>query len=346
MTTFWISLNVALNSMKDCLALIAVLFVGRYFYRLTTNIKLEEQIVTGNTAMGVTKAGYMAGLAIAATGGIWTVPDVQHKALMIGIIGLISMVLLRLSLIVNDKLILNKFNNLKEIVENQNLGIAFVEAGGTVATGFMIAGAMSGKADSLLEKLEYGTFYWVVGQIVLVLSCHIYHAICGFDVDDELLKKNFAPGISFGGFLVAVGIITDAAMYGVSTDLSSELITTGVFIGIGLVLLVLGKLALAKIMMPKANISNEISRDKNSGAAALSAIGYIALAIIFSASIAPATTSAAFGGSEPPPEVAADDSAAVQEAIDKTEKDIDAAVAPKADAKSATIPEPETGGKK
>lgn len=296
---FWSTLNVGLFALQDCIALLAVLFIGRFFYKVTTKIKVEDQIVDGNTAMGITKAGYLIGLAIAATGGVWTVPDVQTKSLMIGLVGLFSMILLRLSLIINDKFILSKFDNLNEIVAHQNIGVAFVEAGGTIATGFMIAGAMSGKSDSLIEKLEYGSFYWLLGQAILVISCHIYHFICGHDVDKELVEKNTAAGVAFGGFLAAIGIIVDASMYGVSTNFTDELVTILVLVGIGTSLLVLGKLALSKVLMPTASMSQEISRDKNCGAAALSAVGFVALAIIFSASIAPATTSAAFGSTPP-----------------------------------------------
>lgn len=296
---FWNTLNVGLFAMQDCIALLAVLFVGRYFYRVTTNIKIEDQIINGNTAMGITKAGFLIGLAIASTGGIWTVPDMETKSLMIGIIGLFSMILLRLSLVINDKIILNKFNNLREIADNQNAGIAFVEAGGTIATGLMISGAMSGKSDSLIEKLEYGAFYWMIGQIILVLCAYIHNAICGFDIHAELRKKNVAAGIAFGGFLTAVGFVTNASMYGVSTNFSDEIVTILVLAGIGISLLVVGKLALSKVILPKTNLSEEIGRDANAGAAAISAVAFIAIAIIFSASISPATTSAAFGSAPP-----------------------------------------------
>lgn len=320
---FWATLNVGLHAMQDFLALLAVLFVGRFFYRVTTKIKIEDQIVSGNVAMGVTKAGFLVGLALAATGGVWTVPDCQTKALMIGIIGIVSMVLLRLSILVNDYFVLSKFNNLREITENQNLGIAFVEAGGTVANGLIIAGAMSGQADSLLEKLEYGFFYWLVGQLILVVSCHLYHLICGFNVDEELAKKNTAPGISFGGFLVASGIVTGAAMYGVSTSFVEEMTTILVLVAIGLLLLVIGKLALSKVLLPKASMADEIGRDRNSGAAALSAVGFISLAILYSASISPATTAAALGGSEPP---VAQEAVSIDEAVAAQDKQTDTSI--------------------
>lgn len=340
---FWNTLNVGLFALQDCLALLAVLFVGRYFYRVTTKIKIEDQIISGNNAMGITKAGFLIGLAIASTGGIWTVPDMETKSLMIGIIGLFSMILLRLSLVVNDKIILSKFNNLREIVDNQNIGLAFVEAGGTIATGLMIAGAMSGKSDSLLEKLEYGAFYWLVGQVILVLCGRIHNAICGYDIDAELGKKNIAVGVAFGGFLMAVGIVTNASMYGVSTNFADEIVTIGVLVAIGISLLVLGKFALAKVVLPKTKLSEEIGRDGNAGAAAISSVAFIALAVIFSASIAPATTSAAFG-SAPPIDDFVDETAIV--APSEPTSDIKPAIEIKAPiAKPEPIPEPKTEAK-
>jgi len=301
-----VSLNVALGALADALVLLAILFIGRAFYRLTakaklksgawSSVKLEEEIATkDNTAMGVALGGYLLGLAIAASGAVLGPGSSWEKALMIGVVGLASMILMRVSLLINDKLILSKFHNLSEIVNDQNAGVAFVEAGGCVATGLMICGVMSTKADNVADKLQYGAIYWIAGQVILVACSKLFRPISGFDVDREIeVNHNAAAGLSFGGFLVAIGFIVQAALDGASTDLLPEFATIAVFSVVGLLLLAVGKLALGRVLMPTSPISKEIQRDKNLGAGALSAAGFIAIAVVFAASIAPATTFATF----------------------------------------------------
>lgn len=283
---FMASLAVSLSALQDCLALLAVLFIGSFFYNLTVNKGSEH--VQGNSALGITRAGFLLGLGLAASGGLFTAPDGPAKPIMIGIIGLVSMILLKISLIINDKLVLPYIDNMEEIVIRRNICVAFVEMGGCIATGLMINGAMSGKADSLAEKLAFGTAYWAVGQVLLVLAAKMFYLIAGYDVRKLIESQNLAAGLSFGGFLAATGIIIDAAMYGVSTDLASEAITIMVFVFIGMSLLVLANKGLSKILLPGKKMGTEIEAG-NLSAATLFTAGSIVIALLFFASISPAT---------------------------------------------------------
>jgi len=314
-----VSLNVALGALADALVLLAILFIGRAFYGLTARaklkaggwgrVKLEEEIAgKDNIALGVALGGYLLGLAIATSASILGPGASWEKALMIGAVGLASMLLMRLSLLINDKLILSRFHNLSEIVNEQNAGVAFVEAGGCIATGLMICGVMSTKADNVADKLQYGAIYWIAGQVILVACARAFRPISGFDVDSEIESHhNAAAGLSFGGFLVAIGLIVQAALDGASTDILPEFATIAVFAIVGLLLLAFGKRALARVLMPASPISKEIQQDKNLGAGALSAAGFICIAVVFAASITPATTYATFASAlkEAAPAVAA-----------------------------------------
>jgi uncharacterized membrane protein YjfL (UPF0719 family) len=290
------SLYVALGAVADALVLLAVIFIGRAYYRITTKVKLEDEIVVrDNPAMGVALAGFLIGLAIAASGGLLVAGTPLEKALMIGGVGLVSMILMRISLVINDKFILSKFSNIEEIVRDKNLGVGFVEAGGCIATGLMINGVMSGKADNIQDKLLYGAIYWTIGQIALIIGAFIFRPHAGFDFDFELEENNnAAAGLSFAGFIIGIGMIVRASLNGVSTALVPEVATIAVFAFIGFVLLAFGKIAMDKVVLPTAKMNLEINRDKNMGAGALSAAGYVCIAVLFAASISPATTSAIF----------------------------------------------------
>jgi len=305
------SLNVGLDALIGALLCLCVLFIGRAFYRLTTKVKLEYEVAErDNFAMGITLAGFLIGLAIAVSSGLLAQVSLAEKMENQLIIGLVAMVLLRISLFINDKCILYKFSNLDQIVQYRNVGVALVEAGGSIATGLMIAGATSCKADSLFEKLQYGAIYWLIGQVILVLAAHVYRLICGFKIDDILLSRTdnpvhtIAAGASFGGYLLAIGLIIQASLDGATVHLIPEIATIVTFAIIGLVLLTVAKFVLQKVLMPTSPIPKEISVDKNVGAGALAAAGYIAIAAIFAASISPATTYSKFASAIDTPIVA------------------------------------------
>ncbi len=296
MESFVNSLVVALGATEDALVLLAILFIGRAYYRYTTKVNLEEEIVArDNPAMGVALAGFLVGLAIAASGGLFSAGTHFEKIMMVFGIGFVSMILMRISLVINDKLILSKFSNIEEIVRDKNLGVGFIEAGGCIATGLMINGVMSGKADSIQEKLMYGAIYWMIGQFALVVGAFLFRPTCGFDFDATLENdNNAAAGLSFAGFIVGIGMIIKASLYGVSTAVLPELATIATFSSIGFLLLIFAKKWLDKVLLPTVVMTRELDKDKNMGAGALSAAGYVCIALLFASSISPATTASLF----------------------------------------------------
>lgn len=283
--TFWVGLAAA----GDFAVLLAVLYVARAFYGWSFRVRLDDEInKKENIAVGIGMGGYLVGIVIASSGALSSVGDSSHKAMMIGIVGLVSIVLMRLSLLFNDKMILPKFKNMEEIIERRNMGIAFIEAGSCIATGLMIYGVMTGPASSLAEKLITGMEYWMWGQLWLILGSWVYHPLAGFNINQELHNThNLAAGISMGGFLVAIGFILEAAMHKVSTNVPEELMTIGVLCVMGFVLLALTKLVIDKVLAHGAT-GKEIAADGNVGAGLLSAIGFICIGLMFSASITPA----------------------------------------------------------
>lgn len=293
--SFFATFYVALGAVCNALVLFGIIYLGRFCYKLSFKVNVEDEITNKrNPAMGVALAGFLIGLAIAASSGFTAQGTSINKALMVAGIGVASIILMRFSLLINDKVILRKHDNLFEIVQHRNLGVAFIEAGGNIATGLMINGVMSGKADSLSEKILYGLLYFVIGQGCLIIAAQVYAPTCGLSLDSDLDHNNTAAGLSYGAFLASVGLIIQAAFDGISTDVPAEIATIIVFMGTGLVLLIGGKWLLDKVLVSSKSISSEIHDDENVGAGALSAGGYICIAIIFAASIAPANTVAAF----------------------------------------------------
>lgn len=77
-------------------------------------------------------------------------------------------------------------------------------------------------------------------------------------------------------------MITKIALTGASSNYGPELLITAIIAITGLILLVIGRVIIDKIFLPKANLSFEISKNKNTAAAILAAGIFIIIAIIFS----------------------------------------------------------------
>ena len=196
------SVSVAGDALIDALVLFAVMCVAQAFYRSTyfvpssekwKSVRLnfnEEVVGKNNFALAISLAGYLVGIAIASTGMLdpdfpWKADGLLEKALTMFSIGMVATAFMRLSLVINDRFILSKFSNLEEISFN-NVGVACVEAGGCIATGFILSGALTTKADSIQDQFGYGLVYWLLGQAALVVGTSCYRLICGYDIDKNL----------------------------------------------------------------------------------------------------------------------------------------------------------------
>jgi uncharacterized membrane protein YjfL (UPF0719 family) len=100
----------------------ALFFIGKYLYQIFHrgyNVK-EELVEKDNLAFALAHTGYFIGLVL-AIGGIMMgeTAGLLMDLLYIGIYGAIALILLNLSIIINDKIILRKFSVKKEITEDK-----------------------------------------------------------------------------------------------------------------------------------------------------------------------------------------------------------------------------------
>lgn len=292
------SANVALGAIEYCAVLAAVLCAGRLFYRLllkSKGVDLDMEL-TGidrrprNTAMAIAMAGYLAGLGIAATGGMYATGGSVTKMAMVALVGALSIVLVKASLVANDYLILDKFRNIDEITKDHNVGVAWIEAGSCIASGCMIYGVVSGQSISLGQKLFDGFIYWVIGQALLVLGARAYFKIIHYNVEEKLQNGNAPVGVAMGGFLCALGIVLEAAFMGATSNVAAELGTILVFFVIGLALLLASRVVTDRVLMPSATLRTEICENQSMGAGIISAIAFVTIAILFSGSVSPANS--------------------------------------------------------
>ena len=261
------------------------LWIGKLVRDLLTRYKIDEELTAkNNAAVGVSLAGYYAGLAIAIA-GVVVGPgsgNFGSDMLAVAVYSLIAIVLLNISAFVNDKLILYKFDNQKELVDDRNSGTGAAMAGSYLATGLIVNAAVSGEmAGAWWKGLVACLVFFALGQVVLVLAGLWYQLITKYDVHKVIGEdNNAAAGFGFGGFLFAMGYIVRAAMTGESVSWAVDLISFALYVVIALILLTIGRLITDKVFLPRAKISDEIGNQGNIAAASVVAAIYIAIAVL------------------------------------------------------------------
>jgi len=240
-----------------------------------------ELVEKDNAALALAVVGYYFGLVLAIGGTIagpsaGLVEDLYDLA----IYGILSIILLNISWFLCDKLILFKFRVSEELIRDHNQGTGVVSAGISVASGFIIYGAVSGEGGSIWTVLVF----WALGQVLLILAGLVYERITPYNIHEQIEKDNVAAGVSFAGAMVSIGIIIGLAGEGDFTAWSVDLPVYLGFAVLGLILLPIIRLLTDKVLLPTVKLADEIAAQEkpNVGAAYIEAFSYIAAAFIIS----------------------------------------------------------------
>lgn len=238
-----------------------------------------ELVEKDNVALAIAMVGYYFGLVLAIGGAIaGPSSGLVEDLIDVFIYGTLSIVLLNISLFLCDKLILYQFRISEELIRDHNQGTGVVSAGISVASGFIIYGAVSGEGGGIWTVV----IFWALGQALLILAGLVYELITPYKIHEEIERDNVAAGVSFAGALVSIGVIIGLAGEGDFTAWSIDLPVYLGFAVVGLVLLPVIRLLTDKVLLPTVKLSEEISAQEkpNVGAAYIEAFSYIAAAFI------------------------------------------------------------------
>lgn len=266
------------NAITGLIYLITVFFlfwVGKVVYDKTNRrFQLREELVKkDNFALALAVAGYYFGLVIALGGVLssesagWLIDTVE-----ILFYGVVSIILLNFSIYINDKLILSQFDNVTEIIEDQNAGTGVVEAANHVAVGLILYGAMSGEGDWATAAV-----FWILGQAVLVIAGVVYRKILPFDLHAEIEKDNVAVGVAFAGVLIAIGNIARIGSAGDFISWQENLSTFAGFVAFGLLMLPVVRWVTDRLLLPGEKLTDELVNQErpNIGAGLIEAFSYM-----------------------------------------------------------------------
>lgn len=241
----------------------------------TTSYSVREELVEkDNVALGVAMAGYYFGL-IMAIGGTLSGPSqgLENDLIDIGIYGLLAIILLNLSRLVNDGVILHGFKIRDELINDQNAGTGAVIAASYIATGLVIFGAVSGEIGGIVTTV----IFWALGQVALVLAGLVYEWITPYSIHDEIEKDNVAAGVAFAGALVGIGIIVFHASAGNFISWTVNLQDFAIEVVAGLILLPIVRFISDVILLPGQKLTDEIANQEhpNLGAGFIEAMSYV-----------------------------------------------------------------------
>ncbi|MDP7630224.1 MAG: DUF350 domain-containing protein, partial [SAR324 cluster bacterium] len=142
--------------------------------------------------------------------------------------------------------------------------------------------------------------YFLVSIICLFIGRKVLDWITPYDLNQATVEKNLAAGITEAGFYIAMAVIVHASVSG-SVDyelfpfidsensgrfmlLGAELITTGIYLLIGLICLSLGRRSLDWVT--PFDLNQEIQINRNVGVGTIEASFYVSIAIIMHGIIA------------------------------------------------------------
>ncbi len=191
---------------------------------------------------------------------------------------LLGIALLHIARLINDKLIFHRFKNVKELVEDKNLGTGAVECGSYIGSGLIVHAALSGESAGVVSGLISTLLFFAIGQVLFILFGLLYQKVTRFDVHEQIEQDNAAAGVSAGMNLVAIGVLLSGYI-----KFSDSLPGLGVWFVVAALLLLTSRYMVDKFMLPGELLDEEIKNDQNWGAAFVEGTTAIAFAFIINA---------------------------------------------------------------
>ena len=260
--------------------ILALLVVGKWVYdALHRSFSLRTELIENdNLAVALAVAGYYLGLVVVLVGVVSGPASFSLLDDVIGLVifGLLGIVLLNLSALINNKVVFSKFAIEREIVEDRNAGVGALAGANYTAVGLITAGAMSGEGGLLS-----GLVFWIAGLAALIVAGRLYDWITSFDMHDEIEKGNVAVAAAFAGVLIGFGNVIRLAGEGDFVSWNESLTEFGYYTVVGLILLPFIRLVADKVLLPGARLSDELLQEQpNLGAGVIEGVSYLAASML------------------------------------------------------------------
>ena len=242
-----------------------MLYTSKFMFDRFSIFKPEKEVKDANYTAIIAFCGYMIGIAFILVGAFVgpSSGSLKTDLLMYIAYAVVGIVLMTVSGFTTRKIMLNRFDNAKELLQDKNIGTAAVYFGFYVASGLIIAACVNGEFGGVLSSV----FYYVLSVCFMFLFLRVYDWITPYSIHDELENDNYAVGIALAGNIIAIGLILMKATLGDVVGWKSSLITYFVDLSAILLLLPAVRFVLGNVLVKAIDINKEIK--KNNVAAAL-----------------------------------------------------------------------------
>ena len=252
----------------------ALLWIAKVLYgTLFRHVDLRHELFENNNhALSVSTCGYLIAICI-ALGGALSGPSTGWISDLTGIAfyGLLSIIIMLVAGYLCEKILLPHFDNTKEIIQDHNMGTAFVEAGLHIANGLIVLAIFQGSGS-----LVSGLVFWVLAQVLLLVAGRLYEGVTPHNVHTELERDNAAVGLAFCGVLIGFGNIISVAVAGDFVGWQEGIQAFLIEALFGLAVLLLIKKITVFLLASGVSLSDEQTEEKpNLGAGLVEALGYI-----------------------------------------------------------------------
>ena len=252
----------------------ALLWIAKVLYgNLFRRVDLRHELFENNNhALSVSTCGYLIAICI-ALGGALSGPSTGWTSDLTGIAvyGLISIIIMLVAGYLCEKILLPHFDNTKEIIQDHNMGTAFVEAGLHIANGLIVLAIFQGSGS-----LMSGLVFWALAQVLLLVAGRLYEGVTPHNVHTELERDNAAVGLAFCGVLIGFGNIISVAVAGDFIGWKEGVQAFFIEALFGLAVLLLIKKITVLLLASGVSLSDEQTEEKpNLGAGLVEALGYI-----------------------------------------------------------------------
>ena len=273
---------------------LGVLLLAKLVRDLVTPYRIDDEVgEKQNMAVALRLTGYLARVILVFLGALYQGPTLVgpegfgfdqaygQEVLRVFLYSVAGIVALNLVRVLMDRVILYKFSLEKEVVTDQNVGAGAAELGMYVATGLMIAGAVSGGgANSELDGALIALAFFGLGLALLGIFALFYQITTPYDIHLEIEGNNTAVGVAFGGNLVAIGLVTLKALFGDFVGWGESIAAFIIFGVLGFVLLYVMRFLIDLLFLPSIRISAALSSGRNTGVALIESGVVISSALI------------------------------------------------------------------
>lgn len=237
-----------------------------------------------NPAFGLALAGYYGGVVAVFLGATQAegLPSGAGSLAVARALGvdlawaIAAIIALNLTRWLMDRALISKCRNSDEIVNSRNLAAGAVEGCAFIATGLVLAGAISATGGTIVTAIVF----FVLSQLTLVILGRAYERFAGYDVGGEVRKGNFAAGVPFGLTLIALSLLMLKATSGDFVSWSASLGFFAFDAIAGFLLLMLLRWVTDLALLPHAKIDEEVVRDHNVNAGLIEGVLAVGIAAI------------------------------------------------------------------